>query len=110
MARELATGKQVFTSGQVPELKEWSLRGKPIILGERIFVAAGKVNQGNELHVLALNSKDGKIVWSTQIGSYTNEPNQYYYGHQERGDTQPSLLMHGDRLYVDTHAGTLDPA
>ena len=44
--------------------------------------------------------------WSTQIGSYTSEPNNYYYGQQERA-TQPSLMLSGDRLYVDSHAGTL---
>lgn len=106
VARELATGKQLLSSAQIPELKDWSLRGKPVAAGERIFVAAGKVNQERELYVLALNAKDGKLVWSTQIGSYTSEPNYYYYGQQERA-TQPSLLLNGDRLYVDSHAGTL---
>ena len=106
IARELSTGKQVFSSAQSAELKDWNLRGKPIVAGERVFVAAGKVNQERELFVLGLNAKDGKLVWSTQIGTYTNEPNYYYYGQQERG-TQPSLLLHGDRLFVDSHAGTL---
>lgn len=106
VSRELATGKQVFSSQQAPEFKDWSLRGKPIVAGERVYIAANKNNQGRELHVLALNAKDGKIAWTTQIGSYTNEPMYYYYGQQERG-TQPSLLLQGDRLYVDTHSGTL---
>jgi outer membrane protein assembly factor BamB len=106
VSRELATGKQVYISSQAADLKDWNLRGKPIVSDDRIYVAAGKVNQERELFVLALNAKDGKLIWSTQIGSYTSEPNYYYYGQQERG-TQPSLLMHGDRLYVDSHAGTL---
>ncbi len=105
-SRELATGKQLFNGNQAAELKEWSFRGKPIAEGDRVYAAAGKINQGRELFVLALNAKSGKIIWSTQIGSYTNEPQNYYYGQQERG-TQPSLLMNGDRLYIDTHAGTL---
>lgn len=106
VARELATGKQLLTSTQIPELKDWSLRGRPVVSGERVFIAAGKVNQERELYVLALNAKDGKLIWSTQIGSYTSEPNNYYYGQQERA-TQPSLMLNGDRLYVDSHAGTL---
>ncbi len=104
VAREADTGKQVFSSQQATELKDWSLRGTPLLAGERVYVAAGKVNQGAALHVLALNAKEGKILWSTAIGNYTNESQSYYQ--VERG-FQPSLLLDNGRLYVDSHSGSL---
>lgn len=103
VAREADTGKEVFSSRSAAELKEWSLRGCPLLVGDRLYVAASKLNQGRELSVLALDAKDGKLHWSTTIGSYTTESNPYS---GERG-FQPSLLLSGGRLYVDTHSGSL---
>src|SRR5262245_43172860 len=105
VAREADTGKQVFISQQASELKEWSLRGSPLLVGERIFVAASKTNNTRELNVLALSARDGKLLWSSTIGNYTTEQN-YWYGAVERGN-QPSLLYHNGRLYVDSHSGSL---
>ena len=55
------------------------------------------------LEVLALNSKDGKLIWSTKIGSYTTESNPWMV---ER-TFQPALLLSNGFLSVDTHAGSL---
>ena len=104
VAREADTGKQVFSSHEATELKDYSLRGNPLLAGERVYVAASKVNQPRELDVLALNAKDGKLLWSATIGNYTTEPNNWYA--IERG-FQPSLVLHDGRLYVDSHSGSL---
>ena len=103
VSRELDTGKKVFNSQQSADLKEWSIRGTPLLAGERLYLAANKPNQARDLEVLAVNSKDGKRLWSTKIGSYTSESNPYS---MER-TFQPSLLLHGGHLYVDTHSGSL---
>ena len=103
--REAATGKEVLNSPNITELKEWNFRGTPLVAGDRVFVCAGKPNQQGQLHVLALNAKDARLLWSAQIGTYVGEGRYYYY--QMERSTQPSLLMDGDRLYVDTHAGSL---
>ena len=105
IAREADTGKEVFNSQKAADLKEWSLRGTPLLVGERVFVAASKLNQTRELSVLALSTHDGKLLWSTTIGNYTTEQN-YWYGAVERGN-QPSLVFHDGRLFVDSHAGSL---
>jgi outer membrane protein assembly factor BamB len=105
VAREADSGKEVFNSQKATELKEWSLRGSPLLAGERVYVAASKVNNTRELSVLALSSKDGKLLWSSTIGNYTTEQN-YWYGAVERGN-QPSLMLHDGQLYVDSHAGSL---
>jgi outer membrane protein assembly factor BamB len=104
-AREAGTGKEVLNTKNLPELKEWSFRGNPLVTGERIFVCASKPNQRGELHILALNPKDARLLWSTLVGTYVGEQQNYSY-QMDRG-TQPSLLIDGDRLYVDTHAGSL---
>src|SRR5262249_19558243 len=103
VAREADSGKEGFNSQKATELKEWSLRGSPLLVGERVYVAASKVNQPRELSVLALSAIDGKLLWSTTIGNYTAEQN-YWYGAVERGN-QPSLVFHDGQLYVDSHAG-----
>ena len=103
VARESDTGKQVFTTQQATEMNDWSLRGSPLLSGERLYVAASKVNQHRELNVLALNAKDGKILWTSTIGNYTTESNPYM---MERG-FQPSLVLHDGRLFVDSHSGSL---
>jgi len=103
VAREADTGKQIFSSQQATELNEWNLRGSPLLAGERVYVAASKVNQPRELSLLALNAKDGKLLWSSAIGSYTSESNPYQ---MERG-FQPSIVLHDGRLFVDSHSGSL---
>jgi len=105
VARETDTGKQVFSSQQATELKDWSLRGSPLLVGERLYVAASKVNQPRELDVLALSAKDGKLLWSSVIGNYTSEQHNWYYA-VERG-FQPSLVLHNGKLYVDSHSGSI---
>lgn len=104
-ARELATGKQIFSSAQVNDLKDYSLRGDPLLANERIFIAANKLNQPQDLFLLALNSKDGKLIWSSHIGTYTGQQNMWY-GQVER-TAEPCLLMQSDKIFIDTHAGTL---
>ncbi len=103
VSREYDTGKKVFDSRKSTELNAWSLRSNPMIAGERLYLAANKTNQANELDVLALSSKDGKLLWSTTIGNYTNDSNPYM---MERS-FQPSFLLDGGNLHVDTHSGSL---
>lgn len=105
-ARELATGKEILAGKNITELKEWSMRGTPLVTPDRIFVCASKPNQRGELHLLALNPKDARLLWSTLVGTYVNEQ-QYYYYYQPQRSTQPTLMIDGDRLYVDTNAGSL---
>jgi len=103
VSREMDTGKKIFHSKQSTELANWSLRGTPLMAGERIYLAATKTNQPRELDVLAISSKDGKLQWSTTIGNYTSDSNPYM---MERS-FQPSLLLDGGHLYIDSHSGAL---
>lgn len=102
-SREPDTGKKLFSTQQAPEFKELSVRGTPLVVGERMFLTANKVNQPRELELLALNSKDGKQIWSSKIGSYTTDSNPY----SSEKTFQPSVILHGGHLFVDTHSGSL---
>ena len=102
-SREPDTGKKLFSTQQAPEFKELSVRGTPLVVGERMFLSANKSNQPRELELLALNSKDGKLIWSTKIGSYTTDSNPY----SSEKTFQPSVILHGGHLFLDTHSGSL---
>jgi outer membrane protein assembly factor BamB len=71
--------------------------------GDMIYVAAARVNQSRELSLLILDAKDGKLQKSITLGTHVVDPNQVY---TDRASA-PSLLLSGDRVYVDTHAGAL---
>ena len=100
---EAATGKAGWNSQNVNELQQWNMLGKPLPVGDRVYVTAAKQGQGSELHALALQASDGKLLWSTLLG--TNQVDQTQMFH--RRTAQPSLLLTGGRLYIDSHSGGL---
>ena len=102
-AHEKATGKEVLHSRNVADLNQFNFMGTPIVTPDVIYAAALKTNSGTELHALALQASDGKLLWSTHLGTHQMDQNQMYY----QRSCQPALLLERDRLYVDTHAGAL---
>jgi outer membrane protein assembly factor BamB len=98
-----ADGKPGWNSQNVAELQNWNMMGCPLPAGDRVYVCAGKQGQGAELHVLALAADNGKLLWSTHLGTHQADQSQMFY----RRTSQPSLAMHAGRLLVDTHAGAL---
>jgi outer membrane protein assembly factor BamB len=100
---EAATGKAGWNSQNVNELQQWNMLGKPLPAGDRVYVTAAKQGQGSELHALALQASDGKLLWSTLLG--TNQVDQTQMFH--RRTAQPALLLSGGRLYIDSHSGGL---
>jgi outer membrane protein assembly factor BamB len=101
VVREAATGKEVFTTRR--SLSAWNILGMPYLAGDTVYIGGSRTGQGRELAILVLNAKDGKLIRTVTVGNHAVDQNQVY------GDliAQPSLLLHRDRLYVDTHAGAL---
>jgi outer membrane protein assembly factor BamB len=93
----------VLHSRNVADLNQFNFMGTPIVTPDVVYVAALKTNSGTELHALALQASDGKLLWSTHLGTHQMDQNQMYY----QRSCQPALLLERDRLYVDTHAGAL---
>ncbi|HET6878903.1 MAG TPA: PQQ-binding-like beta-propeller repeat protein, partial [Pirellulales bacterium] len=100
---ESATGKPGWNSQNIGDLQQWNVMGVPLPAGDRVYVTAAKNGQGAELHALALQASDGKLLWSTQLGTHQADPTQMW----NRRSPQPSLLLSGGKLYIDSHAGAL---
>jgi outer membrane protein assembly factor BamB len=100
--RDPATGKELLNSTQVEGLKAWTPVGAPVPAGNVVYLTAFKENQPTELYALAVQAKDGRVLWSTALGTYQFSP----YENSLRG-TRPTMLLHGTRLYVDSQAGAL---
>ncbi len=106
---EKASGKEIWQSQAIAELANWSLMGRPFVLGDRIVTTGIKSDQPTELYAVALRSDDGKLLWSTHLGTYQTDPSQAWY---QRG-SHPYVVAHNSRVYVETGAGALlelDPA
>ena len=107
IARNVETGKEEFNSKSAKDgAHEWTMNGQPVVDGDHLYVGAYKTNQPSEVYALCLNLADGKLVWSTKIGTYKNDPRQNYYMATVRA-TVPSLMLAGGNLYFDTQAGSL---
>ncbi|HVW39513.1 MAG TPA: PQQ-binding-like beta-propeller repeat protein, partial [Pirellulales bacterium] len=98
-----ADGKAGWSSQSVAELQNWNMMGRPLPAGDRVYITAGKQGQGAELHLLALTADNGKLLWSTHLGTHQADQSQMFY----RRTSQPSLALHAGRVLVDTHAGAL---
>ena len=102
-AREATTGKELWTSDKVDSLKKWHIWVAPAATGDRVYVSALEENKTRDLHVLAINATDGKLLWSTHAGTYQTEESSLW----NQRSSQPSLVVDGERLFVDTHVGSL---
>lgn len=100
---EAATGKAGWNSQSINDLQQWNIMGVPLPVGDRVYVGAAKTGQGAEQYVLALQASDGKLLWSTHLGTHQADQTQMWH----RRTAQPSLVLNGGRLYVDTHSGGL---
>jgi len=100
---DAATGKPGWTSQSASGLQNWNMMGRPLPAGDRVYIAAGKQGQGAELHLLAVAAADGKLLWSTHLGTHQADQGQMFY----RRTSQPSLALNAGRVLVDTHAGAL---
>lgn len=97
-------GKSLWDSSQVAGAKDWQTLGTPLVVGDRVFVSAIKAQQSTNLHLLALQAKDGKLLWATSIGTFANDQmNQYGFGRT----FLPMLAANDGMLFADTQLGTV---
>ncbi len=101
--REKATGKEIWTSEKVEALKKWHVWGAPVATKDRVYVSAFAAEKGRDLHMLAVNAADGKLLWSTHCGTYQVDESQLY----NQRSSQPALVLDGERLYLDTQIGSM---
>jgi len=97
--RDMKTGGELFNSCHAPALANWNFFGKPAIGDGKVCILARKKNQPTDLYVVAISSSDGRLAWSTQLGTSRLIANYAYL--------KPTLVMHGAQLHVDTGVGTI---
>ncbi len=100
--RDLATGKELFSSQQSTDLAQYVPFGALWPEGNLLYLTAHKENQPTELYALAVKVSTGHVQWATPLGTYQ-------FTQQQNGmrSTQPTMLLRGARLYVDSQAGGL---
>ena len=81
----------------------WS---SPSLQGGKLFLTtAVKTGKGLSLRALAVNEKDGRLLWNTEVISHeAGAPNI----HGKNSHASPTPIASGDRIYV--HFGTLGTA
>ena len=73
--------------------------------GKLFLTTAVKTGQGLSLRALAVNEKDGRILWDNEVISHeAGAPNI----HGKNSHASPTAIASGDRIYV--HFGTLGTA
>jgi outer membrane protein assembly factor BamB len=92
----------------VQEILNWSYTPLSVITtvtpaAKTAYVGASPNGQGRELSLLVLNAENGKLLKTIALGNHAVDQNQIY---AERA-AEPSMLVHLDRLYLDTHGGAL---
>ena len=111
--RRAENGEVIWQSSDLPEYAGMDLVGIPILARGTIFVA-GKSStsmndgQGNSPRqfVLAIRPRDGKPLWKTEVGTF-REAQQYYYYAMADTSPQPRLVYRAGSIYLDTHNGIL---
>jgi outer membrane protein assembly factor BamB len=104
----------VWQSADLSDYARYDLVGPPLLVGERLFITA-KSNGNPQMPqqgqpqqvVLAIQPHDGKILWSTEVGTFRQGQQMYYYYGFREPSAQPQLTFRAGALYVDTHVGVL---
>ena len=101
MSVQPASGKKNWSSG-TGTLQNWAFIGSPLVVEQTIYITAHpKDNQ--EIHLLAINLGDGKLLWESKLG-------QPQIGNNNRGMPVyplPVLKYQQGMLYVLTNNGAL---
>lgn len=108
VCRRAESGEVVWTSADLPELTPFEPSGTPLLGDDLLFVAT-ESQQNQPLPgqwVLAIRPHDGKLIWKTEIGSFRQNRQRYYYG-QRQTTPRPRLLLDAGALYVDTQIGVV---
>ena len=101
------TGKMLWSSENSGFLSavlstKWDFSGTPLVVGQTAYVVA-HAQQQQDATLLAISIKDGRQLWTMELGTTTGTPNF-------RGmitSPEAMLLMRGSKLYVLTNNGAL---
>jgi outer membrane protein assembly factor BamB len=110
VCRRADNGDVVWQTSDLPDYAALDLVGTPTLANGTLYVAARTAQnqqQGQPRQsVLAIRARDGKLLWSTEVGAFREGQRYYYYGMIDQSP-RPRLVYRGGAVYVDTHVGVL---
>jgi outer membrane protein assembly factor BamB len=112
ICRRADNGEIVWKSPDLPDYAPYDLVGLPILADGKLFIT-GKTNanpqqrQGlSQQFVLAIQPHDGKVIWKTEVGTFRQGGQNFWY-YSRDNSPQPRLVYRAGSVYVDTHVGVL---
>jgi outer membrane protein assembly factor BamB len=111
MCRRADNGELIWRTADLPEYAPYDLVGRPLLADGKLFIT-GKTNanpqqqQGQpQQFVLAIQPHDGKLLWKTEVGTFRQGQQFYYWRYNREPSPQPQLVYRAGSVYVDTHVG-----
>ena len=95
--------KVVWESKGKPDLANWHPVGRPLPVGNRLFVCAARQQKPAELYALGIAADTGRLLWSTPLGTRA----VIHQGGVFQRRPEPCLLLNDESLFVETHEGGL---
>ena len=112
ICRRADNGEVVWKSADLPDYATFDLVGLPLLADGKLFIAAKtqanpQMRQGlQQQFVLAIKPNDGKVLWKTEVGTF-RQGQQYFYYYMQDTSPQPRLVYRAGAVYLDTHVGVL---
>jgi outer membrane protein assembly factor BamB len=110
--RRADNGEIVWKSPDLPDYAPYDLVGLPLLADGKLFIA-GKTNANPQMRqglsqqfVLAIQPHDGKVIWKTEIGTF-RQGQQNFWFYSRDTSPQPRLVYRAGSIYADTHVGVL---
>jgi outer membrane protein assembly factor BamB len=113
ICRRADNGEVAWKSADLPDYAPYDLIGQPLLADGKLFIAAKtqanpQQRQGlPQQFVLAVQPHDGKVLWKTEIGTFRQGGQMYFYRYSRDTAPLPRLVYRAGAIYIDTHVGVL---
>ncbi len=111
--RRADKGEIVWKSADLPDYSAFDLVGLPLLADSKLFIA-GKTQANPQMQqglaqqvVLAIQPHDGKVLWKTEVGTFRQQQQRFFYDYMTESSPQPRLVYRAGAIYLDTHVGVL---
>jgi outer membrane protein assembly factor BamB len=112
ICRRSDNGEIIWKSTDLPDYSTFDLVGLPLLADGKLFIA-GKTQANPQQQqglprqfVLAIQPHDGKVLWKTEVGTFRQGQQMYFY-YMPDTSPQPRLVYRAGAIYLDTHVGVL---
>jgi tetratricopeptide (TPR) repeat protein len=112
ICRRSDNGEIVWKSTDLPDYAAYDLVGLPLLADGKLFIAAKSQANPQQQQglprqfVLAIQPHDGKVLWKTEVGTFRQGQQMYFY-YMPDTSPQPRLVYRAGAIYLDTHVGVL---